>query len=185
MKTFMNTFKEIKSSELSFNPFDIKDKEWMLISAEKDGKTNTMTASWGGFGILWNKEVAFVVIRPQRYTKEFVDTADYFSLSFLGNNQKKILAYLGKVSGRDEDKIEKAGLTVEYDNNIPYFAESETVIFLKKLYVQPMGGEFFIEKDIIPTWFPENDFHVLYIGEVTKILTKKIITYYSTNNWAA
>ena len=106
-------FRKIEASKLPFTPFDIKTQEWMLISAAKEnGQVNTMTASWGGFGVLWNKNVAFVVIRPQRYTKEFVDNADSFSLSFLGEKYKKELGYLGKISGRDEDKITKAGLTV-------------------------------------------------------------------------
>lgn len=77
----MNKFKEVDIKECNFNPFELKTK-WMLISAQKDGKTNTMTASWGGFGVMWNKEVVFVVIRPQRYTKEFVDSAESFSLTF-------------------------------------------------------------------------------------------------------
>ncbi|GAB6012195.1 flavin reductase [Viscerimonas tarda] len=162
--------KKIKAAELPFTPFDIKDKEWMLITAEKNGKVNTMTASWGGFGILWNKEVAFVVIRPQRYTKEFVDGSASFSLSFLGEAHKKTLSYLGKASGRNEDKISKSGLTVAYDKNIPYFKEAKTVLFLNKLYVQPMGEEFFSDKSLADKWYPEKDFHFLYVGEIAKIM---------------
>lgn len=77
----MNTLKEISVKDLKFTPFDLKN-EWMLVTAEKDGKVNTLTASWGGLGIMWNKEVAFVVIRPQRYTKEFIDGTGSFSLTF-------------------------------------------------------------------------------------------------------
>lgn len=167
----MSNFKEISAKELTFAPFDIKD-EWMLVTAEKDGKVNTMTASWGGFGIMWNKQVAFIVIRPQRYTKEFVDNADSFSLTFFDKSYLKKLSYLGKVSGRDENKIEKAELTITHEGEIPYFEEAHTAIFIKKLYAQPMGGEYFLDKEIISKWFPQNDFHILYIGEITKVLTK-------------
>jgi len=167
----MSQFKEIQVNELSFTPFDIKNKEWMLITAEKDGKINTMTASWGGFGIMWNKEIVWVVIRPQRYTKEFVDNSDSFSLSFLGNNRKKVLGYLGKVSGRDEDKIKESGLTFSFDNDVPYFEESHTVIFAKKLYSQPLTEDSFIDKSIIPQWY-EKDYHILYMAEITKIISK-------------
>lgn len=166
----MNDFKEIATKELAFSPFDIKE-EWMLVTAEKDGTVNTMTASWGGFGIMWNKQVAFIVIRPQRYTKEFVDNADSFSLTFFDKSYLKKLGYLGKVSGRDENKIEKAELNIIYDEGIPYFREAHTAIFIKKLYAQPMGAEYFLDKEIIEKWFPENDFHVLYIGEIIKVLT--------------
>lgn len=144
----------------------------MLVSATKDGKTNTMTASWGGFGVMWNREVVFVVIRPQRYTKEFVDAVDSFSLTFFDKSHLKTLGYLGRVSGRDEDKIEKSKLTLALDNNIPYFEEAETIIFAKKLYVQAMEGEHFLNKDIIKEWFPQSDFHILYIAEITKVLAK-------------
>ena len=97
-------------------PFEMIGKDWMLITAQKDGKVNTMTASWGGMGVIWNKNVAFVFIRPSRYTKEFVDNTDSFSLSFFGEEYKDKLTYLGRTSGRDENKIEKAGLTVTHVN---------------------------------------------------------------------
>lgn len=168
----MNNFKEISAKELAFSPFNIKE-EWMLVTAEKEGRVNTMTASWGGFGIMWNKQVAFIVIRPQRYTKEFVDNAESFSLTFFDKSYLKKLSYLGKVSGRDENKIEKAELSIIHDEGIPYFEEAHTAIFIKKLYAQPMGGEYFLDKEIINRWFPEKDFHVLYIGEITKVLNKK------------
>lgn len=168
----MGNFKEVKLSEIPFAPFDIKNKEWMLITAEKDGKVNTMTASWGGFGVMWNKEIVWIVIRPQRYTKEFVDNSESFSLSFLGNDHKKVLGYLGKVSGRDEDKIKESGLTISFDNNVPYFEESHTVIFAKKLFEQPLTEDSFIDKKIINDWYPERDYHILYMAEITKVITK-------------
>ena len=74
--------KEIQTSQLHSDAFTMIGKEWMLVSAERDGVVNTMTASWGGMGILWNKKVAFVFLRPQRYTKEFIDQKDCFTLSF-------------------------------------------------------------------------------------------------------
>lgn len=170
----MNTFKDINVNELGFTPFDIKDKNWMLVTAAKaDGTVNTMTASWGGFGVMWNKNVVFVVIRPQRYTKEFVDNADSFSLTLFDNSYKKDLGYLGKVSGRDENKIEKVGFNIlKNKEGIPFFKEAETAIFVKKLYIQPMGGEFFLDQKITETWFPQKDYHVLYIAEITQVLKK-------------
>ena len=65
--------KEIKHENFQENAFEMIGKDWLLITAEKDGKVNTMTASWGGVGVLWNKKVAYIFIRPQRYTKEFVE----------------------------------------------------------------------------------------------------------------
>lgn len=169
----MSDFKEIKINDSHIDPFELKDK-WMLITAKKeDGKVNTMTASWGGFGVMWNKEVVFVVIRPQRYTKEFVDAAESFSLTFFGKEYKKQLGYLGRISGRYEDKIEEAGLTVLEEAGVPYFKEAETAIIVRKLYAQPLAEIFFIDKKPVADWYPEKDFHTLYIAEVEKILKRQ------------
>lgn len=170
----MKNFKEIKLKDLDITAFDIKSK-WMLVTAAKpDGSVNTMTASWGSFGIMWNKEMVSIVIRPQRYTKEFIDAADSFSLTFFdGAYKKSALSYLGKVSGRDENKIEKSGLTVSFDNNIPFFEEAECAIMARKLYAQPMKEEFFIDHKPAVDWYPEKDFHILYIAEITKVLKKE------------
>lgn len=169
----MEKFKEIKIKDSHIDPFELKEK-WMLITAKKeDGKVNTMTASWGGFGIMWNKEVVFVVIRPQRYTKEFVDNAESFSLTFFDKAYKKQLGYLGRVSGKSENKIEEAGLTIAEEDGIPYFEEAATTILVRKLYAQPLGEEFFIDAKPVADWYPEKDFHTLYIAEVTKILVKE------------
>ena len=111
--------KEIKPEELQKNPFQMIGKEWLLVTAEKEGKANTMTASWGGVGIMWGKPVAYVFIRPQRYTKEFIDAGDHFSLSVLGEDYRKTLNYFGTVSGRDEDQIAKSGLHVAHENGTP------------------------------------------------------------------
>jgi len=169
----MTQFIEKNIKDFTPDSFGLKDK-WMLITASKpDGSVNTMTASWGGFGVMWNKEVAFVVIRPQRYTREFVEGVESFSLTFFNKSYLKDLGYLGKVSGRTENKIAKTGLTVATNNGIPYFEEAHTAIFAKKLFVQQIEENAFLDKNIIDRWYPERDFHYLYIAEVTKILVKE------------
>ncbi len=170
----MKKFKEIPIEEFSVRPFDIIDKGWMLITAGRREKFNTMTASWGGLGTLWNKPVALVVLRPQRYTKEFMDAGMRFSLSFLPAQFRRAMAYLGKVSGRNENKIEKCGLTPTFDAvGTPYFEESHTVLFCKKLYAQPLGEEFFINaSELVKSCYPKKDFHTLYVGEIEKILSE-------------
>ena len=104
-------FHEVPIESLEFNPFEKISKQWMLITAGDEKKSNTMTASWGGVGIMWGKNVATAYIRPNRYTKEFVDATDHFTLSFLPEDERKALNYCGTVSGRDvEDKWAAAGL---------------------------------------------------------------------------
>ncbi len=170
----MNQFKEIKAEELKESPFHLIGKDWMLITAKKDGKVNTMTASWGGLGVMWNKNVAFVVIRPQRYTKEFVEFTDRFSLSFFDAAYKDKLSYLGSVSGRDEDKITQSELTVNYpDGETPAFAEAKMVLIVKKLFNQDFKPESFLKEEILEKWYPDKDYHTLYIAEIEKILMKE------------
>lgn len=139
----------------------------MLVSAtDKDGKTNAMTASWGGLGVLWGKKVAFVFIRPQRYTKKFVDYAENFSLSFFEESYKPMLGYMGKVSGKNEDKIKKSGLTVQYKDGAPVFKEASLTLICRKMYRQTLEEDCFIDKTNIGKWYPQKDYHDMYVAEI-------------------
>lgn len=169
----MDNYKEIKPEQLDKNIFQLINDGWMLITAKKDDKINTMTASWGGFGIIWNKKVAYTVMRPQRYTKEFVDGSDRFTLCFFDKEYKKTLSYLGSVSGRNDDKISKSNLTVNLVNDVPYFEEADMVIVCRKLYTQDMKPESFIIKDLDNEFYPKKDYHTLYLSEIERIYIKK------------
>lgn len=167
------SFKEIKATELQKNPFQMIGKEWLLVTAKNGDKCNTMTASWGGVGIMWGKNVAYVFIRPQRYTKEFIDASATFSLSVLDESHRKTLTYLGTVSGRNEDKIEKSGFTVALEEDTPYFEEAETVMVCRKLYAQEYDPACFIDKSCDEKWYPQKDYHTMYIVEIEKVLVKE------------
>ncbi|WIW70685.1 flavin reductase family protein [Anaerosinus gibii] len=167
------TFKEIQAEDFVYSTFKTIGKDWLLVTAEKDGKANTMTASWGGLGVMWGKNVAYVVIRPQRYTKEFIDGADTLSLTVFDENYRKMLSYCGSVSGRDEDKIAKSGLTVAHENNTPYFNEAKIALLCKKLYAQEFKPECFIDQESKEKWYPGADYHTMYIVEIEKILVQE------------
>ena len=169
----MNSFKTVDPEAFEQSPFKLIGKDWMLVTAEKDGKANTMTASWGGFGVMWGKNVAYIVLRPQRYTKELIDQADTFSLSFLDAGFRDTLSYLGTKSGRDEDKIAKSNLTLVHADEVPCFSEAKTVILCRKMYAQAYKPECFIEQGAETQWYPNKDYHTLYIAEITKILVKE------------
>ena len=161
--------KEIKAEQLKQNVFDAIGKQWTLVAASADGKTNAMTASWGGMGVIWNKNVVFLFIRPQRYTKTFIDKSSTLSLSFFAEEYRDMLTYMGKVSGRDEDKIAKANLTLTAGYDAPVFKEAELTFVCKKLYssVSPDG---FYDKKIIPQCYSDKDYHEVYVAEIEKIL---------------
>lgn len=166
-------FKETSPRELQFNPFAKIGDEWMLVTAGQSADDcNTMTASWGGLGVIWGKDVATVYLRPQRYTKEFVDREDTFTLSFFGEGkQRKALGLLGSKSGRDvPDKIAQAGLTpVEYEGTVA-FEEAEMVLVCRKLYARELPPEDFIDTSCDEEWYPEHDYHTMYIAAIEKVL---------------
>lgn len=169
----MVNFEKIQANQLKNNPFEMIGSDWFLISAEKEGKVNTMTASWGALGVMWRKNVAFTVIRPQRYTKEFVDYSDKFSLSFFGREYKEKLSYIGATSGKNEDKIKKSELSLEFENSVPYFNEAYTVMICRKLYAQQITPESFIVNELNDEFYKNNDQHVLYISEIEDVFVKK------------
>lgn len=161
-------FKEVKPEEMNFNPFQRIGADWMLITAGDEKKFNTMTASWGGAGVIWGKNVVTCYIRPQRYTKEFVDSHDTFTLSFFGTGHRDALNLCGTVSGRDRDKVKESGLTPFFPDGTPAFEEADLVLVCRKLYVDAMPPENFIDKSNDAKFYPQKDYHTLYIGEILK-----------------
>lgn len=160
--------KEISVKELEINPFSMIGDEWLLISAGNKDKSNMMTASWGGMGVLWGKNVVTIYIRPSRYTIEFVEKEEYFSLCFLGKD-KVTHKITGSKSGRDIDKIKATGLTPMFDESAVYYKEAEVVFICKKLYQAPMEKKNFVSKEI-DKFYNENDYHKVFIGEIIKVL---------------
>ena len=132
-----------------------------------------MTASWGGLGVLWGKPVATVYIRPQRYTLEFVEREEKFTLAFFGEAYRKALALCGSKSGRDIDKVKECGFTVETADGAPYFAEADLVLVCKKAYWQDMDPTHFLDGEIDGKRYPEKDYHRIFIGEIETVLKKK------------
>lgn len=164
---------EIDAKKLLFNPFTMIENDWFLITAEKDGRINTMTAASGALGHMFRRNVAYINIRPSRYTKEFVDAADSFTLSFFDPGYKKALGYLGRVSGRQEDKITKSGLTLTRDSDgVPYFPQAHTIFFCRKIYRQPYSSACFLSKSVEDEYYPERDYHDLYICDIYKTLSQ-------------
>ncbi len=169
----MSSFQSADIRTLSDNFFKRIGSEWTLITAGTPEKFNTMTASWGGVGVLWNKNVVFTFIRDSRYTLEFVDSNDYYSISFFGGEHMKELAFCGKNSGRDIDKVKATGLTPVFDENAPYFEEADLVLICRKLYRQSMNAESFIDKTDAEKWYADSDWHEVFVGEIVRVLKKQ------------
>ena len=165
---------KIDPKTLTMNPFTLIGDQWLLITAGTPEHCNTMTASWGGLGVLWGAPAATIYLRPQRYTKEFVDNNDYFTLCFFDESYRKALNLCGSTSGRDVDKIKECGFTVQAGaGNAPYFAEAELVLVCRKAYWQDMDPTHFLDDEIDGRHYPKKDYHRIFIGEIETVLKKK------------
>lgn len=162
--------KKIALPQWTARPFSIFDTGWFLVSAGDfaSNRWNSMTVSWGFLGTMWSKPVAQIVIRPQRYTREFLDESDTFTLSAFPAENRTALQYLGTHSGRDGDKVAAAGLTPMAAPTVaaPAFREASLVLECRKLFRQPMTADSFLDKQIAEANYPTGDFHIQYIGEV-------------------
>lgn len=167
-------FVEIDIKDLQYNPFTLIGDDWMLISAGNEEKINTMTASWGNMGILWNEPVITAYIRPQRYTKKFVDEQQCFSLTFF-DGYKKELGVLGRVSGKDTDKINDVHFHPIFLDGVPAFEEAKLVFIVEKIYEDTIKPENFIDSYYDQKNYPLKDYHTMYIAKIKKVY-KKIST---------
>lgn len=152
--------------QLNDNFFSLLDKDWMLVTAGTIKNYNMMTASWGGFGILWNKKVAYVFIRPQRYTYLFTENHETVTLSFFDENYRDILKTCGTQSGKHINKMTLPGLTpLPTPNQNVYFNESRLYLEGKKIYTDDLKPENFLDPTI--KWnYPKEDYHRMYIYEI-------------------
>lgn len=164
--------KEIKIEELQMNPFTLIGKEWCLIGAKHNDKFNAMTASWGGVGVLWNKNVVTIYVRPQRYTNEFVKAQDHFTISFFDESYKDALRLYGTKSGRDINKEETTGLHTKEDGDYTYLEEANLVFECRKLYSGKIEEEGFNDANVNEKNYPSKDYHDVYIGEIVKVLKR-------------
>lgn len=165
-------FQKIEPKELDANFFSLLSQRWGLVTVADGAGCNPMTVSWGGTGILWNKPVATVYIRPQRYTYGLMEQSKYFSLSFLPEERHDAMALCGSKSGRDTDKVKDCGLTVCRDQAAPYFEEAELVLVCRKLYAQDFDPNCFVDTELDGKNYPGKDYHRMYIGEIEAVLKK-------------
>lgn len=169
----MHTFQPYPIDMLNMNPFTKIGKEWALISAGDKNKCNTMTVSWGGVGVLWGKNVVYIFIRDSRYTKEFIDNGEFFSMSFFNEKYRDALSYCGKESGRNvDDKFKGADLTPAFRHNIPYPDEANLVLLCRKMAAVPITEDTFVDPQIMPKWYSDNDMHVMYVGEIIEAVAR-------------
>ena len=168
----MKEFRSLDAMDLTENWFQSFYKETPLLTAGNKDSLNTMTIGWGLCGIMWSKPVALVAVRQERYTHEFMEKNDYFTISFFDSDYQAELLLCGTKSGRDIDKIKETGLHPIYHDDYTYFAEARLVLVCKKIYKTNFLEEGFVDTDIIEKRYPDYSFHSEYYGEIIQVLSK-------------
>ena len=168
----MSNFKTIDPSAIADNAFKLIGKDWALVTSGSRESFNTMTVSWGGVGIMWNKPVTFTFIRPQRYTFGFLEKNGFFTMSFFDESYRKALQICGTKSGRDTDKVAETGLTPAFTRDgVPYFEEARLVLVCKKLYAQDLNEDSIVEEAVKGN-YNGSDYHRMYVSEIVSVLKK-------------
>ncbi len=165
------SFKKIDITELKFNPFTKIGSEWFLVSSGDKNGWNTMTASWGFMGVIWGKPVCETVIRHNRYTYEFMEKNELFTISFFGEKYRKALAFCGANSGRDCDKAAETGLTPFFTDGTVSFEESELIFVCRKRYAADLMLDL-LDKELKEQFYSADPVHKQYIGEIIAVYRK-------------
>ncbi|MBI9047515.1 MAG: flavin reductase [Anaerolineaceae bacterium] len=165
-------------SEISINAFRIRsyqlfEKQWLLLTSGdfQKGTYNAMSIGWGSIGSMWSKPFVQIVVRPSRYTYEFLNTYPTFTVTAFPEQYRKTLVLLGSKSGRDGDKILESGLTPIASQHVaaPGYAEANLIIECEKMYWDDMKPKNFLNEDILQK-YPEKDYHRSYYGEIKSII---------------
>jgi flavin reductase (DIM6/NTAB) family NADH-FMN oxidoreductase RutF len=163
--------KEINIRDIKKSAVELISDNWALVTAGNEEKFNTMTVSWGGIGEIWGKDAVFIFIRPQRYTFEFIEKEELFTLTFYGDEYKNALKLCGSKSGRDIDKVAETGLTPLFTDGSVTFEQAEYTLVCRKMASQFIDPAGFIDSSIENN-YAQKDYHKMYIGEILKVYAK-------------
>ena len=165
-------FRTVSAESRTENPFHLFDHDWMLVTAGTLESYNALTASWGGMGILWEKEVMLCVVRPVRHTFDFMERHDLFTLAAFEERYRPALRTFGRKSGRDLDKAKDTGMTpVKGINGGIYFQQARLVYECRKMYWTDFDpGKFLDQK--MHKFYPNRDYHRMYVGEILSVMSR-------------
>jgi flavin reductase (DIM6/NTAB) family NADH-FMN oxidoreductase RutF len=162
-----NSMKSVDINTLSFKAVDWWKNQWLLLTAGTMDDCNMMTVGWGSIGCMWWKPFIQIVVRPQRYTFEYTEKCDSFTVCGFPPEYREDLQLLGSVSGRDGDKLSKTKLTLKESTIVssPAYNEATFILECRKMYRQRFDPNCFLD-DSIPQHYPNADYHIAYFGEI-------------------
>lgn len=164
------SFEKVDICNFSFAPVKEIGENWGILTGVSDKGFNSMTVSWGAAGVLWSRPCVFVFVRPGRYTYEFTEGGNMFSLALMPEGIHKEMAVFGSKSGRDCDKYKESGFAVSESNGVKFPATAETVFICKKVAAGDISPDWFKDDSIDGEFYPKKDYHRMYVGEIVEIL---------------
>ena len=168
-------FREISHFDITGNVFDRIFNNKVLLTVKNKDKINSRTISWGALGYLWKKPTATMYIRPQRYTFELLKDREYYTLSFMSPKYEEQINYMGRHSGRDEDKYAASGLEAVQEGDFAYIAQADEVLFCRKMYdhvVDISEASEYMQETLTNDMYPQHDNHHMIFGEILKVIKK-------------
>ncbi len=168
----MHVFQPVRPEEVDDGSFTFNGGKFLVTAADAD-KVNSTTINFGGVGYMWGKRVIYFCVKASRYIREFLDSSKEFSFSYLNSTTYRgALKYMELVSGRDEDKISNARLTVNYSDGIPFIDEADNVLTARVIFSQECKKESFVDLSIAEELYKNGESYYLYVGEIEKILIR-------------
>lgn len=168
--------KKIIDKDYNKNPFEEFGSNYALVTAGGKDGYNPMTISWGTIGVLWNKNVAIIFIRPERKTMEYIQKNSKFTISFFDGKYMEELKLAGKISGHDyKEKFSEIGLTAIYDvdADVYYAKEASYVLKCTKLYMGDINSDGFVDKSLIEKFYKEQGYHKIIVAQINTYLVKE------------
>ena len=174
----IDTFKTVSPADFVGTCAAGINPDWMLLCAGAAGQAPAaMTVSFGAFGFIWGKHLALCVVRHSRHTLPFILDNNSFSLAFFDQSWRDKLLWCGRNSGRDVDKVAHCGFTVLYDDNVPFFAQSSSVLICKLMYKDDIKKSGFVDPAIYDEWYGhgvhKDDMHTVLYAAIEKVLVKE------------
>ena len=145
----------------------LKDPGLLLVGAKKNGKRNVMTIGWGFVGVMWRLKVFVVLVRPSRFTHEFVEDSGEFTVNVPDEGMEKAVAYCGEVSGREHNKFKESKLHLVKGKKVKVPVIKECRIHyecrvIHKLKLNPR----LVPDKVKKRFYPKKNFHTVYFGEI-------------------
>jgi len=146
----------------------------LLVSTKRSGESNVMTIGWATIGVLWGKPAFVALVRPSRYTREFIEDSGLFTINVPTEEMRQAVRLCGARSGRELDKFAAGKLSITMGQTVKAAAIDECPLVYECRVVH--------FNDVIPAnmdptveaaAYAGSDYHRLYYGEIVAAFAER------------